>query len=77
MTTSFITHPDCLKHDMGDYHPEAPVRLSAIYKEVEARGDRLASRLLTTGLTLIAAACFGLFLALVGYRWVAIRMERR
>jgi acetoin utilization deacetylase AcuC-like enzyme len=43
MTTSFITHPDCLKHDMGDYHPESPARLSAVYREVEYRGliDRL------------------------------------
>lgn len=38
MSTAFITHPECLKHDMGEGHPEAPVRLSAIYKEVESRG---------------------------------------
>lgn len=38
MTTAFITHPDCLLHDMGSGHPEAPIRLSAILKELEDRG---------------------------------------
>jgi acetoin utilization deacetylase AcuC-like enzyme len=32
--TAYITHPSCLQHDMGPYHPECPERLSAI-------GDRL------------------------------------
>jgi acetoin utilization deacetylase AcuC-like enzyme len=30
MTTAFITHRDCWLHDMGDFHPECPDRLSAI-----------------------------------------------
>jgi len=30
MQTAYITHPLCLKHDMGSYHPECPARLSAI-----------------------------------------------
>ncbi|WP_045826983.1 histone deacetylase family protein [Teredinibacter turnerae] len=30
MTTAYITHPECAKHDVGDEHPEAPERLSAI-----------------------------------------------
>jgi len=30
MTTAFITHADCMKHDMGGFHPERPERLSAI-----------------------------------------------
>jgi len=38
VTTLFITHPDCLKHDMGRGHPESPVRLSAILKEIESLG---------------------------------------
>jgi acetoin utilization deacetylase AcuC-like enzyme len=38
MTTSFISHPDCLKHDMGRHHPESPARLSAIFSELEERG---------------------------------------
>src|SRR5262245_39755023 len=29
-TTAFITHADCLKHEMGAHHPERPARLSAI-----------------------------------------------
>ena len=31
MTTAFITHPDCLKHEMGPHHPECPARLQAVY----------------------------------------------
>jgi acetoin utilization deacetylase AcuC-like enzyme len=30
MHTAYITHPACLKHNMGDWHPESPMRLSAI-----------------------------------------------
>ena len=30
MTTAIYSHPDCLRHDMGDWHPEAPARLQAI-----------------------------------------------
>ncbi len=30
MQTAFISHPACLKHDMGDFHPESPQRLMAI-----------------------------------------------
>ncbi|MSQ71403.1 MAG: histone deacetylase family protein [Betaproteobacteria bacterium] len=38
MTTAFITHPDCFKHDMGAYHPEQPARLSAIEDQMIASG---------------------------------------
>ncbi|MFM7122249.1 MAG: histone deacetylase family protein [Fluviibacter sp.] len=38
MSTAFITHPDCLKHDMGDLHPEAPGRLTAINDHLIAQG---------------------------------------
>lgn len=31
MSTAFITHPDCLKHEMGPHHPECPARLQAVY----------------------------------------------
>ncbi|MET0683620.1 MAG: histone deacetylase family protein [Casimicrobiaceae bacterium] len=34
MPTAYITHPSCLLHDMGPFHPECPDRLRAI-------GDRL------------------------------------
>ena len=30
MTTAIYSHPDCQRHDMGDWHPEAPARLQAI-----------------------------------------------
>lgn len=30
MVTALISHPDCLLHEMGDFHPEQPARLRAI-----------------------------------------------
>lgn len=36
--TAYITHPDCLKHEMGPYHPESPQRLTAIEQQLEATG---------------------------------------
>ncbi len=38
MTTAFITHRDCLQHDMGAHHPECPERLSAINDRMIASG---------------------------------------
>ncbi|TAK40800.1 MAG: histone deacetylase family protein [Betaproteobacteria bacterium] len=38
MATAFITHPDCLKHDMGAGHPECPERLGAIEDQLIASG---------------------------------------
>lgn len=38
MTTAFITHPDCLKHEMGPHHPECPARLQAVYDAFGASG---------------------------------------
>jgi acetoin utilization deacetylase AcuC-like enzyme len=38
MTTAFITHPDCLRHDMGAHHPECPERLGAIEDQLIASG---------------------------------------
>lgn len=38
MTTAFITHSDCLKHEMGTHHPERPARLSAISDQLIASG---------------------------------------
>ncbi|HET9734704.1 MAG TPA: histone deacetylase family protein [Burkholderiales bacterium] len=38
MATAFVTHPDCLKHDMGAYHPERPERLTAIEDQLIASG---------------------------------------
>jgi acetoin utilization deacetylase AcuC-like enzyme len=30
MNTAIYSHPDCLRHEMGDWHPECPARLQAI-----------------------------------------------
>ncbi|MBI1942202.1 MAG: histone deacetylase family protein [Betaproteobacteria bacterium] len=38
MPTAFITHPDCLKHEMGHGHPEQPARLAAIEDQLIASG---------------------------------------
>ncbi len=38
MSAAFITHPECLKHDMGAYHPERPARLTAIEDQLIASG---------------------------------------
>ena len=43
MTTLFVTHPECVDHDPGFGHPEAPGRLSAI---VAALKDQEFSSLL-------------------------------
>jgi len=36
--TAYITHSDCLKHDMGQEHPECPARLMAIQDQLIASG---------------------------------------
>ncbi len=36
MNTAFITHADCLKHEMADGHPESPARLGAISDQLIA-----------------------------------------
>ncbi|HEX6296581.1 MAG TPA: histone deacetylase family protein [Burkholderiales bacterium] len=38
MSCALITHPDCLKHEMGAYHPERPERLTAIEDQLIASG---------------------------------------
>jgi len=38
LLTAFITHPDCLLHDMGSHHPESPDRLRAIDDQLIANG---------------------------------------
>jgi acetoin utilization deacetylase AcuC-like enzyme len=38
MRTAFVTHADCLRHDMGAYHPERPARLTAIEDQLIASG---------------------------------------
>ncbi|HEX9626203.1 MAG TPA: histone deacetylase family protein [Acidiferrobacterales bacterium] len=36
MTVALISHPDCLRHDMGPVHPESPGRLWAIEDQLIA-----------------------------------------
>jgi acetoin utilization deacetylase AcuC-like enzyme len=36
VTTALITHPACLDHDTGPYHPETPERLRAVLTALEA-----------------------------------------
>lgn len=38
MSTAFITHASCAKHDMGAYHPECPDRLAAITDQLISSG---------------------------------------
>ncbi len=38
MHTAYISHRDCLKHDMGEDHPESPARLGAIEDQLIAAG---------------------------------------
>jgi acetoin utilization deacetylase AcuC-like enzyme len=45
MTLAFVSHPDCLMHEMGEGHPERPERLGAIEDRLLAsRLDWLVSR---------------------------------
>ncbi|MDH2915326.1 MAG: histone deacetylase family protein [Gallionella sp.] len=38
MQTAYITHPLCLKHDMGAQHPECPARIHAVEDQLIASG---------------------------------------
>ena len=38
MTTAYITHSDCLRHEMGQSHPECPDRLGAVNEHMRASG---------------------------------------
>ena len=38
MNTAYLTHPLCLKHDMGEDHPECPSRIQAIEDQLIASG---------------------------------------
>ena len=38
MATAYITHPECLLHEMGAHHPESPQRLRAIDDRLIAAG---------------------------------------
>jgi len=38
MPAAFVTHADCLRHEMGAHHPERPARLTAIEDQLIASG---------------------------------------
>src|SRR5258708_2952025 len=38
MTTAYITHADCLLHEMQPGHPERPERLSAVHDQMRSSG---------------------------------------
>jgi acetoin utilization deacetylase AcuC-like enzyme len=38
MTTAYITHADCLRHEMGPGHPENPERLSSVNEHMRNSG---------------------------------------
>jgi len=38
MQTAYLTHPVCLKHEMGEDHPECPARIHAIEDQLIASG---------------------------------------
>jgi acetoin utilization deacetylase AcuC-like enzyme len=38
MSTAYITHSDCLRHEMGAGHPESPDRLKAVNEEMRSSG---------------------------------------
>jgi acetoin utilization deacetylase AcuC-like enzyme len=45
LSIAFITHPECLLHEMGEGHPERPERLRAIEDQlIASRLDRLIVR---------------------------------
>ena len=45
MSTAIFTHPDCIRHDMGAWHPESPARLQAIDDQlIASRLDGLIER---------------------------------
>src|SRR3954454_18568736 len=49
MPVAFITHPSCLLHEMGPYHPECPERLSAVGDRMIAAGIDAYLRHFTAG----------------------------
>ena len=38
VTLAYLSHPDCLRHEMGPHHPECPSRLRAIEDRLTAAG---------------------------------------
>lgn len=46
MATGYLSHQDCLRHEMGGYHPECPARLEAIEDQlILSRIDQFLHRI--------------------------------
>jgi acetoin utilization deacetylase AcuC-like enzyme len=52
MPTVLLTHPTCVEHDAGDFHPERPDRLRAILAEFEREDFALLERQMAPRATL-------------------------
>ena len=71
MTTLLLTHPACLEHDAGDYHPECPDRLRAVLRALDAEefaGLRRAEAPLATPEQLALAHPAGYVSGILGIR---------
>ncbi len=44
MPTALVTHPACVEHDPGRFHPESPARLRAVMNALEAEEFALLQR---------------------------------
>jgi len=55
VTVAFLTHPDCLLHDMGAHHPEQPARLHSVQDQLIASG--ISSFLLHVDAPLATHSC--------------------
>jgi len=44
VTTLLFSHPACIEHDPGDFHPESPARLRAVLAALEAEEFALLER---------------------------------
>jgi acetoin utilization deacetylase AcuC-like enzyme len=54
MTTAYITHADCLRHDMGGGHPECPDRLNSVNEAMRSAGLLTEMRCLEAPLAEVA-----------------------
>ena len=46
MATGYLSHQDCLRHEMGEFHPECPERLQAIEDQlILSRIDSFLTRI--------------------------------
>ena len=44
MTTLLVTHPKCLAHDVGEFHPECPDRLRSVLRGLDKESFSLLDR---------------------------------